>query len=72
MRAPIIRRLRGELIGASQAKCIVTINKWAGVLTLAINDLEPRWIADGDYTLTVKGEPTSQWRRDRDGWKRLS
>jgi hypothetical protein len=39
---------------------------------LAIKELEPRWIADGDYTLTVKGEPTSQWRRDRDGWKRLS
>jgi hypothetical protein len=60
------------LAGASRAKCRVTINKWAGVKTLAINDLEPRWIADGDYTLEVTGEPTSQWKRDRDGWTRVS
>jgi hypothetical protein len=72
MTTPIIRRLNGELAGPSQAKCVVTINKWAGVVTLAINDLEPRWIADGDYTLKLKGEPTSRWKRDGDGWTRLS
>ena len=71
MTTPIIKRLSGELTGARHAKCRVTINKWEGVVTFAINDLEPRWIADGDYTLTVTGEPTSQWRRDRDSWKRL-
>jgi hypothetical protein len=72
MTTPIIKRLSGELTGARRAKCTVTINKWEGVVTLAIKELEPRWIADGDYTPTMKGEPTSQWRRDGDGWKRLS
>ena len=72
MTTPIIKRLRGELTGASYAKCVVTINKWAGAVSLAINDLEPRWIADGDYTLKIKGEPTSRWKRGGDGWTRLS
>jgi hypothetical protein len=30
------------------------MHKREGVVTLAINELEPRWIADGNYTLTVK------------------
>jgi hypothetical protein len=72
MTTPIIKRLGGELTGADKAKCTVTLNKWEGVVTLAIKELEPRWIADGDYTLTVQGEPTSRWKRDRDGWTRLS
>jgi hypothetical protein len=47
---------RGELTGPRQVKCIVTITKRNGIETLAINDVEPRGIADGDYTLTVKGQ----------------
>ena len=41
-------------------------------LTVTINDVEPRAPPDGHYTLTVKGEPTSKWKRDRYGWERLS
>ena len=65
------KRRGGELKGPRQAKCTVTITKRNGVETLAINDVEPRGIADGNYTLTVIGEPTSRWTRDNDGWKRL-
>ena len=36
----------GEVDGADKAKCTVTLNKWEGVVTLAIKELEPRWIAD--------------------------
>jgi hypothetical protein len=61
----------GELRGPRQARCIVTITKIDGVEILAINDVAPRGIADGNYTLTVKGEPQSRWTRDRDGWRRL-
>jgi hypothetical protein len=66
-----MKRRDGELKGPRQAKCLVTITKKDGVETLVINDVEPRGIADGDYTLTVKGEPTTRWSRDHDGWKRL-
>jgi hypothetical protein len=65
------KRCEGELIGPRQAKCIVTISTKDGVETLAINDVEPRGIADGNYTLAVKGEPQSRWVRDHDGWRRL-
>lgn len=65
------KRRDGELTGPRQAKCIVTLTKRDGVETLAINDVAPRGIADGDYTLTMKGEPTSRWKRDHDGWRRL-
>jgi len=37
----------------------------------AINNVDPRGIADGDYTLTVKGQPRSLWEHDKYGWKRL-
>lgn len=69
--AETTRRREGELTGPRQAKCVVTIIKRGGVETLAINEVEPRGIADGNYTLTVKGEPTTRWQRDHDGWKRL-
>jgi hypothetical protein len=65
------KRREGELTGPRRAKCIVTITKRGSVETLAINEVEPRGIADGNYTLTVKGEPTTRWKRDCDGWKRL-
>jgi hypothetical protein len=65
------RRRDGELRGPRQAKCIVTITKRDGVETLSINDVEPRGIVDGNYTLTVSGEVTSRWKRDYDGWQRL-
>ncbi len=61
----------GELRGPREATCIVTITKKDGVETLAIKGVEPRGIVDGNYTLTVKGEPRSVWSRDHDGWKRL-
>jgi hypothetical protein len=54
-----------------KAKCIVTITNRNGVKTLAITDVEPRGIADGNYTLEVKGEPLSVWEHDKYGWKRL-
>ena len=65
------KRRAGELAGPRQANCVVTITKTDSVETLAINEVEPRGIADGNYTLTVKGEPTTRWKRDHDGWKRL-
>ncbi len=65
------KRREGELTGPRRAKCVVTITKRDSVETLAINDVEPRGIADGNYTLTVKGEPTTRWKRDHDGWKRF-
>jgi hypothetical protein len=68
---PTTKRRDGELTGPRQAKCIVTITERDGVETLVINDVEPRGIADGNYTLTVKGLPTSRWKRDKDGWERL-
>jgi len=65
------KRCEGELKGPRQGKCTVTITKKDGVETLAINDVEPRGIADGKYTLTVTGEPMSRWTRDSDGWRRV-
>jgi ABC-type Fe3+-citrate transport system substrate-binding protein len=69
--AETTKRREGELTGPRQAKCIVTITRRGSVETLAINDVEPRGIADGNYTLTVKGEPVTRWKRDHDGWERL-
>jgi hypothetical protein len=54
-----MKRREGELRGPRQAKCIATITERFGLETLSINDVEPRGIADGNYTLTVSGEPTS-------------
>jgi hypothetical protein len=65
------KRRAGELTGPRQAKCVVTITNKGGVETLAIDNVQPRWIADGDYTLIVEDEPTTRWNRDYDGWKRL-
>jgi hypothetical protein len=69
--AQTTKRREGELTGPRRAKCVVTITRRGSVETLAINEVEPRGIADGSYTLTVKGEPTTRWKRDHDGWKRL-
>jgi hypothetical protein len=69
---PTTEHRNGELTGPRSAKCTVTINRREGVVTVTINDVEPRAPPDGHYTLTVKGEPTSKWKRDRYGWERLS
>ena len=65
------KRRDGELTGPRRAKCTVTITKRNGVETLAINEVEPRGIADGNYTLTVSGMPVTRWKRDYDGWQRV-
>ena len=62
----------GDLTGPRPAKCTVTMNRKEGVVTVTINDVEPRAPPDGTYTLAVKGVPTSKWKRDRHGWERLS
>jgi hypothetical protein len=62
----------GELTGPRPAKCKVTINRTESVVTFTINDVEPRAPPDGRYTLTVNGEPASRWKRDKNGWTRLS
>ena len=69
--AQTTKRREGELTGPRKAKCVVTITKRDTVEALAINGVEPRGIADGNYTLTVRGEPTTRWSRDYDGWRRL-
>ena len=65
-------RRNGELTGPRPAKCTVTISRREGLARVAINDVEPRAPPDGHYTLTVKGEPATKWKRDRYGWARLS
>ena len=63
---------RGQLSGgARMAECDVTVNNRAGVLTLAINHVRPP-LPDGNYTLTVDGQPPTQWKRDKNGWTRLT
>jgi hypothetical protein len=70
--APTMEHRRAQLKGgARSAECNVTVNNRNGVLTLAIKDVNPR-LPEGNYTLTVDGKPPTQWKRDRDGWTRLT
>jgi hypothetical protein len=70
--APTMEHRRGQLKGgARSAECKVTVYNMNGVLTLAIKDVNPR-LPEGNYTLTVDGQPPTQWKRDRDGWTRLT
>ncbi len=65
-------RRRAKLSGPRPATCIVTINKSEGATALVIDGVVPRGPPDGNYELALKGESTSRWKRDRDGWTRLS
>jgi hypothetical protein len=62
---------RGQLKrGVRVASCNVTVHNRNGCLTLAIKDVNPR-LPEGNYTLTVDGQPPTPWKSDRDGWTRL-
>jgi hypothetical protein len=52
------------------ADCAVMINKLNAVTTMNIYDFPPT-LPDGEYTLTVPGEPSSQWRLTKRHWERL-
>jgi hypothetical protein len=68
---PTTEHRNGELTGPRPAKCMVKINRRENGVTVTINDVEPRAPPDGNYSLAVKGEPTTKWKRDRYGWERL-
>jgi hypothetical protein len=53
------------MAGHKAADCTVTISKMDGVeSSRTITDVSPR-VPDGNYTLTVAGEPSAtRWRRD--------
>jgi hypothetical protein len=53
-----------------KADCDVTINKLNAVTIILIDDVHSL-LPDGEYTLTVSGEPSSQWRRINRRWERL-
>jgi hypothetical protein len=70
--APTMEHRRGQLKGrVHSAECNVTVHNRNGVLNLAIKKVNPR-LPEGNYTLTVEGQPPTQWKRDRDGWTRLT
>jgi hypothetical protein len=50
--------------------CDVMVNKQNAVTTIFISDVHSL-LPDGEYTLTVLGEPSSQWRRSKGVWERL-
>jgi hypothetical protein len=52
------------------ADCDVTINKLKAVTTIAIDQVHSL-LPDGKYTLTVRGELSSQWRQSKGLWERL-
>jgi hypothetical protein len=71
MNIPTKIRCKATLSGnGHDADCNVTINELKAVTTIVfyhINFLLPY----GEYTLTVSGEPSSQWRQSKRRWKRL-
>jgi hypothetical protein len=61
----------GELTRPRSGACVVTINKRDGVVAVTLSEVDPPNLPDGNYKLTVKGEPPSHWQRDKNGWARL-
>jgi hypothetical protein len=68
-----MERRKGKLTGHQVADCTVTVSRRDGVeSSRAITDVLPR-VPDGDYKLTVEGEPSpSLWRKDKNGWTLLA
>jgi hypothetical protein len=71
MNIPTKIRSKATLSGnGHDADCNVTINKLKAVTTIVIDQIHSL-LPDGEYTLTVSGEPSSQWRQSKRRWKRL-
>jgi hypothetical protein len=69
---PTTEYRKGQLKrGVRVAECNVTVHNRNGVLTLEIRNVNPR-LPEGNYTLTVDGQPPTEWKRDRDGWSCLA
>jgi hypothetical protein len=71
MNIQITFRSKATLSGnGNEADCDVMINKLKAVTTIVIDQVHSL-LPDGEYTLTVPDEPSSQWRQSKGRWERL-